>query len=216
MPGTAPRPRVDSRAPRVGTCSLTRLECRGLRHFDIVKLLLAVSLSAGISACGATGGEPRREGETTARDAAAPLPGEEPLETESIGDEEVTGLPPERARGTTAPPASRPCGWSEAWSDPEAPKPLVAGVGDVPNPTKISEEPIRIPARAPLPSGNIIVEFVIAPDGVVREARVVRSTEPPWPSADRAVEEAVRTWRYEPPTVSGTPVAVCATAFVSP
>jgi TonB family protein len=70
--------------------------------------------------------------------------------------------------------------------------------------------------REPSPRGEISVEIVILPDGSVSEATVVSTTNPPWPEAESAVLEAVKTWRYEPPVLGGTPIAICSTVFVRP
>jgi TonB family protein len=70
--------------------------------------------------------------------------------------------------------------------------------------------------RDPSPQGEISVEIVVLPDGSVSEARVVSTTNPPWPEAESAVLDAVKTWRYEPPTLGGTPITVCTTLVIRP
>jgi len=155
-------------------------------------------------ACGAP---PSRE--------ARPAPGEEPIETASLPDEEVVPLEPEAAM-PRAPASERPCSWAAAWSDPSTPDPLLAGVGGTPNPERVAANPVRLPVREPSPKGAISVEIVVLPDGSVSEAAVVSTTDPPWPEAESAVVEAVTTWRYEPPTLSGTPISVCTTVVIRP
>jgi hypothetical protein len=51
--------------------------------------------------------------------------------------------------------------------------------------------------------------MVVLPGGAVSEATIVSGIDPPWPEGERAILDAVTTWRYEPPTLGGTPVAVC-------
>ena len=143
-----------------------------------------------------------------------PAPGEEPIETASLPDEDVVPLEPEAA--PRAPASERPCSWAQAWPDPSTPDPLLAGVGGTPNPERVAESPIRLPIREPAPQGEISVEVIILPDGSVSEAAVVSTTDPPWPEAEAAVVEAVKTWRYERPTLSGTPIAVCSTIVIRP
>ena len=56
----------------------------------------------------------------------------------------------------------------------------------------------------------VIIEAVIATDGSVRDARVLRSH----PLFDRAAVDAVRQWRYEPTRLNGQPVPVIVTVTV--
>jgi hypothetical protein len=56
--------------------------------------------------------------------------------------------------------------------------------------------------------------MVVLPDGSVSEATVVEKPDPPWPEGERAILDAVKTWRYEPPALSGTPIAVCMTVAI--
>ncbi|HSF16764.1 MAG TPA: TonB family protein [Vicinamibacteria bacterium] len=174
-----------------------------------MRVVAAFALAASLVACSAA------EEKTDSPRAPRPAAGEEPLETASITDDEVVPLTPERV--AAAPKAAgRPCAWARAWQDPSSPKPVLAGVGGVPNPAKRSETPIRLPARDPIPQGEIVVEAIVGPDGAVSEAKVVRSTTPSWPEAEAAILDAIRRWTYEPPLFDGTPVSVCATILVSP
>jgi TonB family protein len=168
---------------------------------------MTVRLSAGwglaiLVACGA----PSRE--------SRPAPGEEPIETASLSDEEVVPLEPESAP-RRAPASQRPCSWAEAWSDPATPDPLLAGIGGAPVPERIDSNPVRLPARPGGAAGEISVEIVVLPDGTVSEATVVSRTEPSWPEGERAILDAVATWRYRPPTLGGTPIAVCMTVSIA-
>jgi outer membrane biosynthesis protein TonB len=140
-------------------------------------------------------------------------PGEETLETASLGDEEVVPIEPENVPVSTE---GRPCAWARAWTDPKAPKPLLAGAGGVPNPARVSDSPISLPVREPAPSGEIVVELVVSPDGSVLEAGIVGTTDPPWPEAEERIVSAVRTWRYEPTLFEGTPIAVCTSVSIRP
>jgi protein TonB len=58
--------------------------------------------------------------------------------------------------------------------------------------------------------GVVIIEAVIAVDGSIRDARVLRSQ----PLLDRAAVDAVRQWRYEPTRLNGQPVPVIVTVTV--
>jgi protein TonB len=59
--------------------------------------------------------------------------------------------------------------------------------------------------------GVVIIEAVIAADGHVRDARVLRSQHA---LLDRAALDAVREWRYEPTRVGGVAVPVIVTVTV--
>jgi protein TonB len=58
--------------------------------------------------------------------------------------------------------------------------------------------------------GTVIIEAVIAVDGTVRDARVLKSV----PLLDRAALDAVRQWRYAPTRLSGVAVPVIVTVTV--
>lgn len=142
----------------------------------------------------------------------AVAPGEEPLETETLDEEEIVPLkPPPRS---TTPPPGRPCAWAAVWNDPKAAHPLLAGVGGAPMPKKIQDAPISIPVTEGSPTGAIVVEIVIDPEGKVTEAAVVQADEPRRPEVESAIVRAVRKWRYEKPTFEGTAIAVCSTLVV--
>ena len=53
--------------------------------------------------------------------------------------------------------------------------------------------------------GDVLLEAVIASDGTVREARVLR---PLHPDLDANALRALKTWRFEPATKDGNPVAI--------
>jgi protein TonB len=59
--------------------------------------------------------------------------------------------------------------------------------------------------------GVVILDVTIAPDGHVRDARVLRSI----PLLNQAALDAVRQYVYEPTIVNGAAVAVTATVTVS-
>lgn len=65
-------------------------------------------------------------------------------------------------------------------------------------------------ARSAQVEGIVIIEAVIAVDGSIRDARVLRSQ----PLLDRAAVDAVRQWRYEPTRLNGVPVPVIVTVTV--
>jgi protein TonB len=58
--------------------------------------------------------------------------------------------------------------------------------------------------------GVVVVEAVIAVDGSVRDARVLRSVA----LLDRAALDAVRQWRYAPTRLNGVAVPVIVTVTV--
>ena len=58
--------------------------------------------------------------------------------------------------------------------------------------------------------GLVIIEATIGPDGLVSDARVLRSV----PLLDAAAIEAVRQWRYTPTLLNGVPVPVVMTVTV--
>ena len=60
-------------------------------------------------------------------------------------------------------------------------------------------------------TGVVILEIVIAPDGNVRDARILRSI----PLLDKAAIDTVRQWRYEPTLLNGAPVPVIVTVTVN-
>jgi len=53
--------------------------------------------------------------------------------------------------------------------------------------------------------GAVTVEFLVSPQGTVHEVTILDAT--PEKVFDRAVENALRLWRFQPPTVEGVPVA---------
>lgn len=67
---------------------------------------------------------------------------------------------------------------------------------------------IAISARV---SGSVIIEAIIGTDGLVRDAKVLRSI----PLLDEAALKAVRQWRYTPTLLNGMPVAVIMTVTVT-
>jgi periplasmic protein TonB len=60
-------------------------------------------------------------------------------------------------------------------------------------------------------TGVVILEIVIAPDGSVRDAKILRSI----PLLNQAAIDAVRQWRYEPTLLNGAPVPVIMTVTVN-
>jgi protein TonB len=66
-------------------------------------------------------------------------------------------------------------------------------------------------ARQSRVEGVVIIEAIIAPEGNVREARVLRSH----PLLDGAALTAVRQWRFTPTLLNGVPVPVVMTVTVN-
>ena len=104
-------------------------------------------------------------------------------------------------------------------TSPDAPVPYpppqapVRVGGNIRTPARIQGADPVLPetARQAGIRGVVIVEIVIAPDGHVSSAKVLRSI----PVLDAAAIEAVRKWRYEPTSLNGTPVSVIMTVTVN-
>ena len=162
-------------------------------------------------------GSPPQESPRPSKSAPAATIGEEPLETATIGSEQVQTIPAEPiAMDTASPEASRACRWSSAWRKPNVQKPLLAGVGGIPMPIRTHDVDVQFPVSRIERTGKMVAEIVITPDGTVMEATIVRSLEPRWAAAEEALLEAARQWRYEPPRLGNTPISVCTTLVVDP
>ena len=109
--------------------------------------------------------------------------------------------------GLTANPASQPPAASES---PAAP--LRVG-GNVTEPRKIRNVPPVYPADAFAAGveGMVVIEAVIATDGTVKDATVVRSV----PMLEEAALGAVRLWQFTPTKLNGMPVEVTMTVAVN-
>ena len=85
--------------------------------------------------------------------------------------------------------------------------------GDVREPKKVVDVRPVYPelALATRVQGIVLIEAVIAPDGTVRDARILRSH----PLLDAAALDAVRQWRYTPTLLNGVPVPVIITVTVN-
>ncbi len=84
--------------------------------------------------------------------------------------------------------------------------------GNIKTPTRIQDAEPVMPAVALQAGvrGVVILEIIIAPDGHVSSAKVLRSI----PLLDAAAVEAALKWRYEPTLLNGAPVPVIMTAPV--
>jgi outer membrane biosynthesis protein TonB len=59
-------------------------------------------------------------------------------------------------------------------------------------------------------------EFLVDEKGTVKKVWSLREVwEPPFPAFNRAIEEAIQQWRFEPTIVDGVAVPVCATMSMS-
>lgn len=90
---------------------------------------------------------------------------------------------------------------------------LIRPGGNVQPPQRVSYvrpayPPVALAARV---SGSVFIEAIIGTDGLVRDARVIRSI----PLLDDAALKAVRQWRYTPTLLNGVPVAVVMTVTVT-
>ncbi len=166
-------------------------------------------------------GSPPQESPKPSEAAPAAAIGEEPLETATIGSEQVRTIPEEPVaapmRGDAArAEASRACKWSSAWGKPNIENPLLAGVGGIPMPIRTHHVDVRFPVDHIERAGEMVAEIVITPEGNVMEATIVRSLEPRWAAAEEALLDAARQWKYEPPRLGKTPISVCTTLVVAP
>jgi protein TonB len=95
--------------------------------------------------------------------------------------------------------------------DPPPDVPLRVG-GTITQPQKTKDvRPVYPPmAQAAGVQGFVIIEAVIAPDGSIRDAKVLRSL----PLCDQAALEAVRQWQFTPTLLNGQPVPVIMTVTV--
>lgn len=91
------------------------------------------------------------------------------------------------------------------------PEPVRVG-GSLKSPTKIKHVDPVLPdaARQAGVFGMVILELVIASDGTVQQARVLRSI----PLLDEAAVQAAKQWVFEPTLLNGVPVPVTITATV--
>lgn len=85
--------------------------------------------------------------------------------------------------------------------------------GDIKEPRKLRDVRPAYPpdAYAARVQGVVILEAVIAPDGTVRDARVLRSV----PLLDQAAVDAVRQWEFTPTYLNGVAVPVIMTVTVN-
>ena len=152
---------------------------------------------------------------------AKPTPGQVPYEAP---DEIVEGqphVPPvECANCVVDPKAVTAVFGPEGGTGPAVPQP--------PPPPPVPQKPVRVTAlnmptkvhdvapiyptiaRASGVEGMVIIEAVIAVDGTVRDARVLRSVM----LLDHAALDAVKQWRYAPTRLNGVAVPVIVTVTV--
>jgi protein TonB len=85
--------------------------------------------------------------------------------------------------------------------------------GDIKEPKKIKDvKPVYPPdAQAAGIQGIVILETIIAKDGTVNEAKILRGV----PELDKAALDAVIQWRYTPTLLNGDPVEVVMTVTVT-
>jgi TonB family protein len=116
----------------------------------------------------------------------------------------LSALPLQRASETRQPSASPKTPNSKASDD----KPIKAGDSTM-KPRVISEVKPVYPndAKDAKVQGEVELEIRIAKNGSVADARVVKSI----PMLDKAALDAVRKWKFAPPTLNGKPVEVLCT-----
>jgi periplasmic protein TonB len=147
---------------------------------------------------------------------AAPLPGASlaaPVEAPPSIEPE-TGIEHGENGIERGAPGGTPGGLPDvpASGDSAASGPLRLGPGIKP-PQRIRDvKPIYPQNAVPTAAqGAVILEATIGADGVVRDARVLRSI----PALDQAALDAVRQWAYRPAELNGAPVAVIITIIVN-
>src|SRR5437667_362603 len=93
------------------------------------------------------------------------------------------------------------------------PTPPVRVGGNIKAPQRIKDVKPVYPAIAQSArvQGVVIIEATIGPNGLVQEAKVLRSI----PLLDAAALEAVRQWTYTPTLLNGVPVPVIMTVTVN-
>ena len=130
-------------------------------------------------------------------------PGAEPLITQ---DNSYRPPPPPPPPGTVA---GRTGGSSS--TAPGAQQPIRVG-GQIRQPTLLRRvNPVYPPdAQATRVQGVVILEAVIGTDGLVRDARILRSI----PMLDQAALDSVRQWEYSPTLLNNVPVPVIMTVTV--
>jgi TonB family protein len=96
-------------------------------------------------------------------------------------------------------------------AEPNAP---VRPGGAVPSPRKTHDVPAVYPEamRQSGVAGVVIMELIVAADGSVSGAKVLRGLTP---QIDLAALEAAKQWRYEPTHLNGAPVPVVLTATIN-
>jgi protein TonB len=85
--------------------------------------------------------------------------------------------------------------------------------GNIATPTRIHDVRPVTPETAIQAGirGVVILEIVVAPDGTVSDAKVLRSV----PLLDQAAVDAARQWRFTPTLLNGAPVPVIMTVTVN-
>ena len=133
----------------------------------------------------------------------APIP---PQAAAGVSGGFVGGVPAGVAGGTTTSSQRREL------LGPGIDAPLRIG-GDIKEPKKLKNVPPIYPieAQAAKIQGIVIIEAIIAKDGTVRDARILRSI----PVLDEAAITAVRQWEFTPTFLNGVPVEVVMTVTVN-
>jgi TonB family protein len=121
------------------------------------------------------------------------------------------GAPPPSFEGQRFSPKPAECGASAAVSSGRGgagTTPLRIG-GQIRQPTKIRHvSPVYPEGSSP---GVVILEAVIGPDGLVNDAKVLRT---PAPALAQSAENAVRQWEFTPTLLNCVPVPVIMTVTV--
>lgn len=120
------------------------------------------------------------------------------------------GLPGPARSWTSAPPASAALAEAGAAQAPQAP---VRVGGRIPAPKKIKDVPPVYPqeARDARVQGVVIIEATIDGNGLVSDAKVLRSIK----LLDQAALDAVRQWEYTPTLLNGEPVSIIMSVTVT-
>jgi TonB family protein len=126
----------------------------------------------------------------------------DPTPQQQVVEEEDDKPAAEPAIASAAPPPPPP---PVVRAKPQVKKPIRL-TEDMPKPVQLVSDTPRYPpeAKAAGIEGVVIVKYIIAEDGSVRDAKVLKGP----PELEAACLESVRKWRFQPIIVDGAPVAV--------
>lgn len=96
--------------------------------------------------------------------------------------------------------------WAQGSEDKTSEAVYEAGSGvTAPKPRRTPNAQFSESARGKKVHGVVVLEMIVTPEGKVRDVKVVKSLEE---DLDKRAISAVNTWRFDPGTKDGKPVAV--------